>query len=48
MAIVDDVKEGVGSIETVGKIADFIDDKHVRLEIVQQAVAQATVATGGG
>jgi len=48
MTVVDDVEEDVGGVRAVGEVADLIDDEHVRLKVVQQAIAQATLATGGG
>ena len=48
VAVVDHMEEDIGGIEAVGKVADLIDDEHVRLKVVQQTVAQAAIAAGGG
>ena len=35
MAVVDHMEEDIGGIETVGEVADLIDDEHVRLMVDQ-------------
>lgn len=45
VAAVDDVVEHVGCVVAVREVADFIDDKHVRLDVTSERFVHAPVAT---
>ena len=46
MAIVDDVKEHVGSVRAVGKIPDFVDDQDGRMRVRRQPLRESAAAKG--
>ena len=48
MAIIDDVKQDVGSILSIGQIADFIDDQDMRMGVGKKRLLQMSFLTGIG
>ena len=46
MAIIDDVKEHVGRVGTVGEIADLVDDQHGRVRVGGEDLGEASLAEG--
>lgn len=47
MPIVDDVKEHVGRIRTVGEVADFIDHEDIGMRVRRERIGEAAGAKRG-
>ena len=48
VAFVDDVKQDVGGIGSVGEVADFVDDQDVGLQVVSELLLQSALTAGHG